>query len=132
MAVCGMVGVIVLLVVACGGADSAEADTVLPAPTDLVDTGIALDEEAPPPPSAPELATNVRLEVGSEGEQVRALQEILERLGYDPGGIDGIFGPNTRKAVVAFQRDRGLDPVGVVDQETATALNAAVAESEQG
>ena len=120
-------------VAACGGAGGAEVDPELPESppfTDLADTG--LGEEPPAPAPALELAGDARLEVGSEGEEVRTLQEILERLGFDPEGIDGIFGPNTRDALVAFQRDRGLAPSGVVDQETAEALNAAVAESSQG
>jgi len=36
------------------------------------------------------------------------LQESLAALGFDPGGVDGIIGPNTIAAVRAFQRSIGL------------------------
>ena len=39
-------------------------------------------------------------------------------IGYDPGPIDGIFGPLTRSAVVKFQIDNGLVPDGIVGPRT--------------
>lgn len=39
--------------------------------------------------------------------QTQEMQQALVDLGYDPGGVDGIFGPNTRRALMAFQRQRG-------------------------
>lgn len=39
--------------------------------------------------------------------QTQEMQEALVALGYDPGVPDGIFGPNTRRALMAFQRQRG-------------------------
>lgn len=47
--------------------------------------------------------------------EILQLQLTLSRLGYQPGVIDGIWGPNTRAALEAAQqssrRARGLDPV---------------------
>lgn len=37
--------------------------------------------------------------------QTLALQQGLIDLGYDPGAPDGMFGPNTRRALMGFQRD---------------------------
>lgn len=34
------------------------------------------------------------------------VQSMLEALGYNCGGIDGIIGPNTKQAIKAFQKDR--------------------------
>ena len=40
---------------------------------------------------------------------VRRIQERLAQLGFDPGVPDGALGPNTARAVAAFQRDRNLN-----------------------
>lgn len=40
----------------------------------------------------------------SRGEAVRVAQERLKALGFDPGPVDGHFGPRTRVAVMAFQK----------------------------
>lgn len=57
--------------------------------------------------------------------QTRQLQEALLALGYDPGGVDGISGPNTRRALRAFQRDRGLRPDGYTGEQAYAAVMAA-------
>lgn len=44
-------------------------------------------------------------------------QNSLVTLGYDPGGIDGQIGPNTRIAVRAWQKARGLVPDGYLTKE---------------
>lgn len=51
------------------------------------------------------------------------IQRALERLGFDPGPIDGIPGALTRSAVVAFQRAASLAPDGIVGPLTRTALD---------
>ena len=40
------------------------------------------------------------------------MQRLLTRLGFNTGGVDGIIGPNSRKAIRGFQRSRGLTPDG--------------------
>jgi len=54
--------------------------------------------------------------------EVMALQERLLTLGFDCGRIDGKFGEKTEKAVIAFQRARGLKVDGIVGAETTAAL----------
>lgn len=39
------------------------------------------------------------LKVGSKGDKVKSVQEMLEDLGYDVGKIDGKFGKNTQAAI---------------------------------
>ena len=55
---------------------------------------------------------------------VRVLQRHLGLVGYPPGPIDGLYGPRTRQAVVAFQAAHGLEVDGVVGPHTWTALNS--------
>ena len=54
------------------------------------------------------------------GPDVTLLQRELVRRGFSVGtyGIDGWYGPDTRAAVVAFQRNAGLLVSGVVDEAT--------------
>jgi len=51
-----------------------------------------------------------------------ALQTDLQRAGYDPGPIDGVYGPQTVAAVEQLQADSGLPVTGFVDEATARAL----------
>lgn len=64
------------------------------------------------------------LSMGSKGESVRHLQNILISKGYSCGssGADGDFGQGTYNAVCAFQRANGLDVDGVVGSQTWNAL----------
>jgi hypothetical protein len=55
-------------------------------------------------------------------DQVRQAQMVLNGKGFDAGDPDGVLGPRTRKALIAFQRQQSLQPSGQIDQRTATAL----------
>ncbi len=65
------------------------------------------------------------LRKGNRGDNVKELQETLNRLGYDCGNADGVFGTKTKQAVEAFQRASGLAVDGVVGKNTWAALEAA-------
>lgn len=62
------------------------------------------------------------LKTGSRGPSVQLLQLALTRAGFGPLALDGIFGPETKRALTEFQRDRGLMPDGVAGGRTNTAL----------
>ncbi|MCE4093210.1 peptidoglycan-binding domain-containing protein [Priestia aryabhattai] len=62
---------------------------------------------------------------GNNPSQVKAVQSTLKCLGYDPGSVDGVFGPSTDSAVKAFQRRRGLPADGVVGKKTYHVLSYA-------
>ena len=55
-------------------------------------------------------------------------QEALIALGYDPGPVDGKFGPSTERAVKAFQADAGLTPDGIWGAKTEKAVTEALAQ----
>jgi peptidoglycan hydrolase-like protein with peptidoglycan-binding domain len=74
----------------------------------------------PPSPQPPALCPV--LSRGSRGPAVRRLQSLLVSRGFNPGIIDGIFGPNTESAVRAAQTQYRLPVTGVVDVRTWTAL----------
>jgi peptidoglycan hydrolase-like protein with peptidoglycan-binding domain len=63
---------------------------------------------------------------GAQGAHVRLLQSILKSLGpaFDPGPIDGIFGPHTESAVKAFQTFMNITVDGEVGPVTWTKLNS--------
>ena len=46
------------------------------------------------------------------------LQLALDRLGFSPGNIDGLSGPQTRTALRAFQSQQGLSATGQLDANT--------------
>lgn len=54
---------------------------------------------------------------------VRAVQNRLKIFGFYQGVADGIYGPETARAVRAFQVDRGIRPAdGIVGEDTWTVL----------
>lgn len=74
--------------------------------------------------SAGEGATG-SLALGGQGRQdleVKAVQQILADLGYAPGPIDGSLGESTKRAILAFQRDRKLAETGRITPELVAEL----------
>ena len=55
---------------------------------------------------------------GSRGIYVCILQDGLTTLGYNTGGLDGVFGARTRDAVIEYQRTKGLTTDGLVGRNT--------------
>lgn len=68
---------------------------------------------SPPPKSSPSSTpatptptptpTHRKLKPGAKGSDVEELQRRLKELHYDPGKVDGKYGPSTQMAVWAFQ-----------------------------
>jgi peptidoglycan hydrolase-like protein with peptidoglycan-binding domain len=66
------------------------------------------------------------LQLGSKGEGVTKLQEILVAKGFlvmPPGILSGYFGLLTRQAVMEYQKSLGLEQVGIVGPMTRARLN---------
>jgi PKD repeat protein len=66
-----------------------------------------------------------RLAYGARGGSVRALEQRLAELHYALLGVDGVYGVDTRDAVIAFQKVNGLARTGRVDASVWRALGRA-------
>jgi len=60
--------------------------------------------------AAPEFAN-------AQDAQVLSVQEFLITEGFSTGRADGFMGPRTRRALIAFQNEHGIEPVGEIDQQ---------------
>ena len=59
---------------------------------------------------------------GSRGEEVRQIQTKMNNWGYNPGKVDGIYGKQTKEAVIRFQKKNGLTPDGIAGPATLKAM----------
>lgn len=57
------------------------------------------------------------------GDDTMALQRRLLDMGFDAGRVDGVFGPDTDRALRDFQRNVGLEPDGICGPATMRALD---------
>lgn len=64
------------------------------------------------------------------GEDIATLQNKLGSLGFDAGRVDGIFGPETAKALKEFQRNTGLPVDGICGPTTVDELSRVFGRSE--
>ena len=69
-------------------------------------------------------------EPSNQQAEIYELQTMLRLIAQADGSIplvnpDGIFGPETERAVLSFQSNMGLPPTGIVDFQTWTAITDA-------
>lgn len=55
---------------------------------------------------------------GASSYYIKLLQATLNKLGYNCGTADGIFGNNTRNAIITFQTNNGLSVDGIAGEYT--------------
>lgn len=85
---------------------------------------------APRPQAADRRETTIRFErstdqAAPEGDPViRGVQAVLRELDYYDGEIDGLSGPRTRDAIVAYQKTIGLPVTGEIDAALTEQLGA--------
>lgn len=89
---------------------------------ELTAENLTFDEVSPIYPSL--------LKEGMSGDYIKTLQYYLNIISYFypqiPGiDVDGIFGPKTKAAVIAFQEMFGLSPDGIVGRDTWRVLSKA-------
>lgn len=63
-------------------------------------------------------STYVLSQYGSRGNEVRRIQTKLKQLGHYKGSVDGIYGSDTKKAVIKFQKSCGITADGVAGPKT--------------
>ncbi len=96
-------------------------------PANLTPTWVHTDTRDPTP-ACPTGGYPV-VKIGNKGVYVLVLQDALNTLGYNAGNIDGIFGENTKNAVIRFQKDKNLTADGIVGCNTWRELTRQIANS---
>lgn len=79
------------------------------------------------PPGEGTVTPSGRLELGSYGQEVIALQNKLNSLGFQTGRNDGVYDTGTRAAVIAYQRSVGLTADGIAGPQTLGKLSGSTA-----
>jgi len=96
----------VVIGAAAGGATGALTDEET---IDLGDPVWASDDDATATEATQTAsAQSVDRQPGVEPRQIREIQSGLDRLGFDPGPVDGIMGPRTEAAIRNYQSRHGL------------------------
>jgi peptidoglycan hydrolase-like protein with peptidoglycan-binding domain len=99
-----------------GDADAEEAD----------DSAAAAAPPAGAPGATPAGAAQAAPPAAPAAGNLKGIQVALQKLGYDPGKIDGAMGPHTQAAIKKFQQANGLAADGVVGPKTQAALAKAL------
>ena len=55
-------------------------------------------------------------------DDIRWAQVKLHVMGFYDGSLDGVVGPETKQAILGFQKSNSLERTGTLDQQTADAL----------
>lgn len=55
---------------------------------------------------------------GASAKYIKLLQCCLNALGYNAGSADGIYGTNTKNAIISFQRKNSLSADGIAGENT--------------
>lgn len=63
------------------------------------------------------IAQNNKSEFVLKEEDIRRVQDTLNKLGYDAGRVDGLAHNRTVNAIVDLQRKEGLPVTGEIDQQ---------------
>ncbi len=86
--------------------------------------GITPDIEVPYPSYAmlPFLDPTMEMKEGMVSSTVKAAEEMLEAVGYEPGEIDGLYDEKTEQAVKKLQDDLTLESTGILLGDTTYGL----------
>lgn len=92
----------------------------------VISGGISSDNSSPSSQTTIPSSSTL-LKIGSRGNDVKALQENLRTLGYNISA-DGIFGSDTKNAVIDFQKKNGLSADGIVGSATQAKIKEKLSE----
>jgi N-acetylmuramoyl-L-alanine amidase len=79
----------------------------------------------PKPPSTGNHAANPRSKSSRPAGEISAVEQRLSSLGYWTGRVDGTLDPQSRSALIAFQKATGIPPTGRLSRADLTALDEA-------
>lgn len=69
-------------------------------------------------------AQRARSTRNGDSVDIKEAQKALKHNGHDPGLIDGVIGPHTSAALMAYQKEQGLSVTGRLDDATLAKLEA--------
>lgn len=89
--------------------------------------GAALDfaadaDDVPNGPAAPGTSHHWLTAENLSKDDIRWAQVVLHNVGLYNGSLDGVVGPETKRALLGFQKSNGLERTATLDQQTADAL----------
>jgi peptidoglycan hydrolase-like protein with peptidoglycan-binding domain len=64
-------------------------------------------------------------------QQIRQIQTSLDKAGFSAKGVDGVWGDNTKQALMNYQKQQNLPGNGELNQQTLSALGVEFAASGQ-
>lgn len=70
------------------------------------------------------MALPANLYAGKRSHEIAIAQIMLDRARHSPGVVDGMMGPNTGRAIIAYRQQHGLGNSGVVDASLIEHLRA--------
>lgn len=107
---------------AAGSSGTQGTPGTMSSPSGSAPSGSGTGAAAGTPPSGDTSSTPAGRAVAEDTEAIRHAQQQLQAAGFSPGPINGILDDRTREALREFQRSKGLQETGQLDQETRSAL----------
>ncbi len=90
----------------------------------------ALMGEAMPENHTVQAGASAAMPAATSQNEITLVQQALANNGYDVA-VDGAFGPGTERAIRSYQVDHGLEPDGIVGQETFYSLTGSPCRPDQ-
>ena len=106
----------------CKAGESTPAPAPAPAPAVTPIAHVSVEANGAVRRGKANASSNPVLQIGSKGQAVRTLQELLNKAGIK-STVDGDFGQKTQQAVKDFQKKVALEETGIVSNKTWARIN---------